>query len=285
MEGWAMKLLRYGPVGQELPGMLDAQGRLRALSPAIGDISPQLLSPQGLAVLAAIDPQKLPLVEGAPRLGTPVAGIGQIHAVGLNYRNHALESGMPIPEEPILFNKTISSLSGPDDDIVIPTGSQSVDWEAELGVVIGTAAWQVSETEALNHVAGYLTVNDVSERDYQIRRGGQWVKGKSLPGFCPLGPWLVTRDEVADPQALSLRLEVNGEVMQDGDTSDMIFGVASLVSYMSGFFRLMPGDVLITGTPSGVGMGRKPPKYLAPGDIVTVEVSGLGRQTQKVSAQ
>jgi 2-keto-4-pentenoate hydratase/2-oxohepta-3-ene-1,7-dioic acid hydratase in catechol pathway len=280
-----MKLLRYGPLGQERPGLLDAEGRIRALSPVVRDFTPDVLSPQGLAVLAALDPQRLPLVEGAPRLGAPVAGVGQIHAIGLNYRNHALEAGMAIPEEPILFNKALSSLAGPNDDIIIPRGAQSVDWEVELGVVIGTAAYQVAEAEALDHVAGYLAVNDVSERDYQLRRGGQFVKGKSAPGFCPLGPWLATRDEIPDPQAVSLRLAVNGEVMQQGATSDMIFSVAALIAHVSGFFRLTPGDVLITGTPAGVGMGRKPPKYLRPGDVVTVEVEGLGRQTQNVRAQ
>ncbi len=280
-----MKLLRYGPAGQELPGLLDNQGRIRALSPAIADISPRLLSPQGLAVLAAIDPERLPLVEGQPRLGAPLAGIGQIHAVGLNYRAHAIESGAEPPKEPIIFNKALSCQSGPDDDIVIPRGAESVDWEVELGLVIGTEAYQVSEARALDHVAGYMTVNDVSERDFQRHRGGQFVKGKSAPGFGPLGPWLVTRNEVSDPQNLPLRLEVNGEVMQDGNTSDMIFSVAWLISHISSFFRLVPGDVIITGTPSGVGMGRKPPKYLKPGDVVTAEVAGLGRQTQHVRAQ
>ncbi len=280
-----MKLLRYGPAGQELPGLLDAKGRIRALFPAIGDISPKLLSPEGLAVLAAIDPERLPLVEGQPRLGTPVAGVGQIHAVGLNYRDHAIESGSQPPKEPIIFNKALSCLSGPDDDIVIPNGAASVDWEVELGLVIGTEAYQVSEAQALDHVAGYMTVNDVSERDFQRTRGGQFVKGKSAPSFGPLGPWLATRDEVADPQKLSLRLEVNGATMQDGNTSDMIFSVAWLISHISSFFRLTPGDVIITGTPAGVGMGRNPPKYLKPGDVVTAEVTGLGRQTQHVRAQ
>jgi len=277
-----MKLLRYGPAGQERPGLLDRQGRIRALSPAIGDIGPEQISPQGLAVLAAIDPEKLPLVEGEPRLGPPLRGIGMIHAIGLNYRLHALESGMAIPEEPILFTKAISSLSGPNDDILIPPGAKSVDWEAELGVVIGTQAWQVDEARALDHVAGYVTANDVSERDFQARRGGQWVKGKSAPSFCPLGPWLVTRDEVPDPQALRLHLEVNGQIRQDSTTGDMIFPVAKIVAYLSGFMQLNPGDVIVTGTPSGVGMGCKPPDYLKPGDVVTVEVEGLGRQRQAV---
>jgi 2-keto-4-pentenoate hydratase/2-oxohepta-3-ene-1,7-dioic acid hydratase in catechol pathway len=277
-----MKLLRYGPAGQERPGLLDRQGRIRALSPAIGDIGPDQISPQGLAVLAAIDPEKLPLVEGDPRLGTPLRGIGMIHAIGLNYRLHALESGMAIPEEPILFTKAVSSLSGPNDDILIPPGAKSVDWEAELGVVIGTQAWQVEEARALDHVAGYVTANDVSERDFQARRGGQWVKGKSAPSFCPLGPWLVTRDEIPDPQALRLHLEVNGQTRQDSTTADMIFPVAKIIAYLSGFMQLNPGDVIVTGTPSGVGMGCKPPDYLKDGDVVTVEVEGLGRQRQAV---
>jgi len=277
-----MKLLRYGPVGQELPGLLDAQGNLRALSPAIGDITPDVLSPQGLAVLAALDPSRLPLVPGKPRLGVPLTGITHIHAVGLNYREHAHEAGVPVPEEPIVFNKALSCLSGPNDDIVIPTGSLSVDWEVELGFVIGTEAYQVKEADALKHIAGYLTVNDVSERDYQLKRGGQFVKGKSPPTFGPLGPYLVTADEVPDPQKLGLRLEVNGEIRQNGNTADMIFPVAWLVAHISGFYRLMPGDVVITGTPAGVGLGHKPPKYLNPGDIVVAEVEGLGRQTQTV---
>ncbi len=280
-----MKLLRYGPAGQEKPGLLDAQGRIRALSPALADIGPAQISPEGLRILAALDPEKLPLVEGAPRLGPPVAGIGQIHAVGLNYRAHALEAGMAVPTEPIVFTKALSCLSGPNDDIVIPPGARAVDWEVELGLVIGRAAFQVSEAEALDHVAGYLTANDVSERDYQGKRGGQFVKGKSLPSFGPLGPWLATRDEVPDPQNLALKLAVNGETRQDGHTSDMIFPVAWLIAHISTFFRLMPGDVIVTGTPAGVGLGMKPPLYLKAGDVVTLEVEGLGSQRQLVRAQ
>jgi 2-keto-4-pentenoate hydratase/2-oxohepta-3-ene-1,7-dioic acid hydratase in catechol pathway len=280
-----MKLLRYGPAGQEKPGVLDSQNRIRDLSGVIPDLFPAQISPEGLARIGVIDPESLPLAAGAPRLGPPVAGIGQIHAIGLNYREHARESGMKIPEEPILFTKATSCLSGPDDDIVIPRGAQAVDWEVELGVVIGTAAWQISESQALDHVAGYLAANDVSERDFQARRGGQWVKGKSCPSFGPLGPWLVTRDEIPDPQALSLKLSVNGTIRQDGHTSDMIFPVARLISYVSGFLRLMPGDVIVTGTPSGVGMGMKPPVYLKAGDVVTLEVEGLGSQRQQVRAQ
>ncbi len=280
-----MKLLRYGPAGEEKPGLLDSQGRIRDLSGVIADLGPAQISPEGLASLAGVNVETLPLVEGEPRLGPPVAGIGQIHAIGLNYRDHARESGMAIPQEPILFTKATSSLSGPNDDIVIPKNAQAVDWEAELGVVIGSAAYQIAEADALSHVAGYLAANDVSERDFQAKRGGQWVKGKSSPGFGPLGPWLVTRDEIPDPQALSLKLSVNGAIRQDGHSSNMIFPVARLIAYVSGFLRLMPGDVLITGTPAGVGMGMKPPVYLKPGDVVTVEVERLGTQTQRVRAQ
>lgn len=280
-----MKLLRYGPAGEEKPGLLDSQGRIRDLSGVIADLGPAQISPEGLASLAGVNVETLPLVEGEPRLGPPVAGIGQIHAIGLNYRDHARESGMAIPQEPILFTKATSSLSGPNDDIVIPKNAQAVDWEAELGVVIGSAAYQIAEADALSHVAGYLAANDVSERDFQAKRGGQWVKGKSSPGFGPLGPWLVTRDEIPDPQALSLKLSVNGAIRQDGHSSNMIFPVARLIAYVSGFLRLMPGDVLITGTPAGVGMGMKPPAYLKPGDVVTVEVERLGTQIQRVRAQ
>jgi 2-keto-4-pentenoate hydratase/2-oxohepta-3-ene-1,7-dioic acid hydratase in catechol pathway len=279
-----MKLLRYGPAGQERPGLLDPNGQLRSLHPLVADVTPELLSPQGLAVLSAIDPEKLPRVPGTPRLGTPLTGVRNFYAVGLNYRQHAVESGVPIPNEPIVFNKALSSLSGPNDDIVIPPGAESVDWEVELGVVIGSEAYRVSEDQALEVVAGYFTANDVSERDYQLQRGGQFVKGKSPPTFGPIGPWLVTRDEVPDPQALALRLTVNGEVRQDGHTADMLFDVRWLIAHVSSFFRLMPGDLLITGTPAGVGLGFKPPKYLRPGDVVTVEVEGLGRQTQQVRA-
>lgn len=280
-----MKLLRYGAIGQEKPGLLDSDGRIRDLSGIVPDLGPAQISPEGLQSLASVDPRDLPVVEGAPRLGPPLAGIGQIHAIGLNYRNHAREAGMAIPEEPILFTKATSCLSGPDDDIVIPRGAQTVDWEVELGVVIGTAAYQIEESQALDYVAGYLTANDVSERDHQIRRGGQWVKGKSAPGFGPLGPWLVTKDEIPDPQNLTVKLTVNGEVRQDGHTSDMIFSVARIVAHVSAFLRLMPGDVILTGTPAGVGMGMKPPVYLQPGDHVTVEVEGLGVQRQQVRNQ
>lgn len=277
-----MKILRYGPAGEEKPGMLDSNGQIRSLWPAITDITAQVLSPEGLQLLAALIPENLPLVAGSPRLGTPVAAIRQLVAVGLNYRRHAEEAGMSIPDHPMVFNKAITSVSGPNDDIVLPGDSQSTDWEVELGVVIGRDAYQVSEAEALNYVAGYCTVNDVSERVWQIERAGQFVIGKSAPGFAPIGPWLVTRDEVPNPQGLELTLQVNGQQRQASNTSDMIFSVARLLSYITGFLRLLPGDVVITGTPAGVGLGMKPKTYLKPGDVVTTEVVGLGQQRQLV---
>lgn len=280
-----MKLLRYGPAGAELPGLLDAEGRIRALHPVVTDIVPTLLSPQALRVLAAIDPTRLPLVGGQPRLGVPVAGVRQFIGVGLNYAQHAREAGVPVPDQPLIFNKAPTSLSGANDDIVVPGGADSVDWEAELGFVIGTDAYQVEEADALEYVAGYFTANDVSERDWQLQRGGQIVKGKSLPGFGPVGPWLVTADEVPDPQNLRLTLEVNGVRRQDGNTSDMVFGVRALIAHITSFFRLQAGDMVVTGTPSGVGHGMNPRVYLKAGDVVTVEVQGLGRQTQKVRSQ
>ena len=277
-----MKLVRYGNPGQEQPGLLDAQGRIRALSPAIADITPDVVSDAGLAVLRALDPEKLPLVAGNPRLGPPLVGSRQFIAVGVNYAQHAEEASMAVPKEPIVFNKALTAISGPNDDIVIPPGSQSVDWEVELGFVIGRSAYRVPESEALGYVAGYFTANDVSERDWQLARGGQFVKGKSSPTFGPVGPWLVTRDEVPDPQNLKLSLQVNGETRQNGYTGDMLFGVAWLIAHISGFFRLEPGDLVVTGTPAGVGYGMNPRVYLQPGDVVTLEVEGLGRQTQHV---
>lgn len=277
-----MKFVRYGAPGQELPGILDAQGRIRALRPVVQDITPALLSDEALAVLRALDPDKLPLVEGNPRLGPPVAGSREFFAVGVNYAQHAEEASMAVPKEPILFNKALSCLGGGNDDIVLPPGAESVDWEVELGFVIGRTAYRVSEADALNHVAGYFTANDVSERDWQLTRGGQFVKGKSPPTFGPVGPWLVTRDEVPDPQNLRLTLQVNGETRQDSSTSDMLFGVAWLIAHITGFFRLEPGDLVITGTPAGVGYGMNPRVYLKDGDVVTLEVEGLGRQTQQV---
>lgn len=279
-----MKLLRYGPAGQELPGLLDADGNIRALSPLVADITPHSLSAESLALLAALDPAKLPLVSGSPRLGVPLAGVRNFLAVGVNYAMHAEEGGLAVPKEPIVFNKALSCLCGPNDDIVIPPGSVSTDWEAELGVVIGKGGYLIKEEDSLDHVAGYFTANDVSERDWQLERGGQFVKGKSPPTFGPVGPWIVTKDEVPDPQKLTVKLEVNGVVRQNGTTADMLFNVRWLVAYISSFFRLEAGDLIITGTPAGVGYGMKPRLYLKPGDVVTLEVQGLGRQTQKVRA-
>jgi 2,4-didehydro-3-deoxy-L-rhamnonate hydrolase len=279
-----MKLLRYGPAGREKPGVLDAQGRLRDLSGVVDHVTSEHLSASALARLAKIDPGSLPLVRGNPRLGVPYLGISKLIAIGLNYADHAAEAGLAAPKEPIVFLKATTCITGPSDGILLPRGSTKTDWEVELGVVIGTKAQYVSEARALDHVAGYCVVNDVSERNYQIERGGQWDRGKGCDTFGPLGPWLVTRDEVPDPQNLDLWLDVNGEPMQRGNTRTMIFGVAHLVSYVSHFMTLLPGDVIATGTPPGVGMGRKPPQYLKPGDVVTLGVTGLGEQRQRVRA-
>jgi len=263
--------------------MLDAQGGLRDLSGLLPDIDTRVLSPDGLRALAAIDASRLPRVEGTPRLGVPVAGIGKFVAVGLNYSDHAAEAGMAAPTEPILFSKATSCLNGPCDDIILPPGSAKTDWEVELGVIIGSQARRVDERSALAHVAGYCVVNDVSERAYQIERsGGQWDKGKGCDTFGPVGPWLVTADEVPDPQALALWLDVNGQRCQSGNTRTMIFSVAHLVSYISHFMTLMPGDIIATGTPPGVGMGMKPPRYLRAGDVVSLGIEGLGEQRQHV---
>jgi 2-keto-4-pentenoate hydratase/2-oxohepta-3-ene-1,7-dioic acid hydratase in catechol pathway len=277
-----MKLLRFGPVGQEKPGIVDAQGRIRSLWPAVHDLTPEVISPEGLKVLASIDPQRLPLVERNPRIGVPVAGIRQFFAIGLNYKGHIAEAGLPQPEEPMLFNKALTSLCGPDDDIVLPKGSKASDWEVELAVVIGREASNVSEGDALTYVAGYCAVNDLSERDWQLKRGGQFVKGKSAPTFGPLGPWLVTTDEIPDPQAIELTLEVSGVRRQHGNTADMVFNVRQIVSHVSRVLTLLPGDVIATGTPAGVGGGMKPPVYLKPGDVVTIASPQLGRQRQTV---
>lgn len=278
-----MKLLRYGPAGQERPGLLDATGTLRDLSGQVGDITPDLLSRASLSALAAIDPASLPAIEGRPRLGVPVAGIGQVVAAGLNYADHAAESGMAVPSEPVLFLKSVSSLAGPDDRVVLPPGSAKADWEVELGVVIGRTARHVAEADAMEHVAGFCVVNDLSERSYQLERGGTWDKGKGCDGFGPVGPWLVTADEVADPQALELWLDLNGDAMQRGSTRTMVFGVAVLVAYISRFITLRPGDLVITGTPPGVGMGRTPPRFLKAGDVMELGITGLGRQRQEVA--
>ena len=279
-----MKLVRYGKPGKERPGMIDAEGRLRDLSTVIPDLGPDQLSDAALARLRRLKPQTLALVPGKPRLGAPVASIGKFIAIGLNYADHAAEAGMPIPKEPVLFTKAISCIQGPNDPIMLPKGSVKTDWEVELGVVIGQRARYVSQKEALNSVAGYCAVNDISEREFQIERGGTWDKGKGCDSFGPLGPWLVTRDEVPNPQKLALWLEVNGQRMQSGSSKTMIFGVAKIVSYVSQFITLMPGDVITTGTPPGVGMGRKPQQFLKAGDTITMGVEGLGEQRQTVVA-
>jgi 2-keto-4-pentenoate hydratase/2-oxohepta-3-ene-1,7-dioic acid hydratase in catechol pathway len=276
-----MKLLRHGPSGQERPGILDAEGKIRDLSGKIDDIDGDKLSPAKLKELAALDPSTLPVVEGNSRLGPPVARIGKFIAVGLNFSDHAAESGLPVPQEPVVFTKAISSITGPNDNVTIPRGSKKTDWEVELGVVIGTRASYVTKDNALAHVAGYVVVNDVSEREYQIERGGTWDKGKGCDTFGPIGPWLVTADEVGDVQNLSMWLDVNGERKQTGTTATMIFDVATLVSYISEFMTLMPGDVITTGTPPGVGMGMKPePQYLKAGDVVRLGIDKLGEQQQ-----
>jgi len=280
-----MKLLRYGPAGHEKPGLLDAEGRIRDLSGHVVDLGAAEISPAGLAALAAIDPASLPLVEGSQRYGVPVAGTRKFLAIGLNYADHAAESNMPIPAEPIFFTKAVSCLQGPNDPVTIPRGSVKTDWEVELGVIIGSRASYVTEADALDHVAGYCTINDLSERDYQLNRGGTWDKGKGCDTFGPVGPWLVTKDEVGDPQALGMWLEVNGKRVQDGTSRTMIFGVAKLVSYVSEFLTLEPGDIITTGTPPGVGMGQKPePWFLKAGDVVTLGIDKLGDQRQQVVA-
>ena len=275
-----MKLLRYGPPGAEKPGLLDRDGRIRDLSGAVGDIDGAALAPASLDRLRRLDPATLPLVSGTPRLGPCVGGISKIVAIGLNYRLHAQEAGAAIPSEPIFFMKAPSSLCGPNDDVTIPKNSQKTDYEVELGIVIGSLARYVLEADARKYVAGYCVVNDVSEREFQIERLGQWTKGKSADTFCPLGPWLVTADEVPDPGKLALWTEVNGERRQNSNTADLIFGVDEIVGYVSQFMTLLPGDVIPTGTPSGVGMGFKPPKFLKPGDRVRLSVEGLGEQNQ-----
>jgi len=279
-----MKLLRYGSKGAEKPGMLDTSGKIRDLSGKLGDITPAGLAPAELERLRAIDPTSLPVVEGDPRIGVPVAGIRNVICIGLNYAKHAAEAGAKLPSAPMVFNKVSSALNGPNDDVVIPKGSEKTDWEVELAVVIGRRTSYVSKEEALDYVAGYTICNDVSEREFQMNRGGQFVKGKSCETFAPLGPWLVTADEIPDPQKLRVWLDVNGERMQDSTTADMIFGVAELVSDLSQYFVMEPGDVISTGTPEGVGLGHKPPIYLKPGDEMVVGVEGLGEQRQKVVA-
>ncbi|WP_186224653.1 ureidoglycolate lyase [Burkholderia gladioli] len=280
-----MKLLRYGPVGQEKPGLLDAGGRIRDLSAVIPDLAGEVLSDAALARLRALDPASLPLVPGEPRIGACVGQIGKFVCIGLNYADHAAESGLPVPSEPVVFAKWTSAVCGPNDGIEIPRDSLKTDWEVELGVVIGRPCKNVDEADALDYVAGYCVINDVSEREWQIERGGQWDKGKGFDSFGPIGPWLVTRDEVPDPQQLSLWLEVDGHRYQDGSTRTMIFGVAEVIAYLSRCMSLQPGDVISTGTPPGVGMGVKPaPVYLKPGQTVRLGIDGLGEQRQLTRA-
>ncbi len=278
-----MKLVRVGNPGAERPGLVDRDGRVRDLSAVIGGIDAAQLAPAALAKLAALDPATLPVLEGQ-RHGVPWTGIGKIIAIGLNYADHAAEAGMPLPAEPIVFLKANTSLNGPNDAVMLPFESHKSDWEVELGVVIGTTARNVSKAQALEHVAGYCVVNDVSEREFQLERGGTWDKGKGCDTFCPVGPWLVTRDEVPDAQKLGMWLDVNGERMQKGSTATMVFDVATVVSYVSRFMTLEPGDLIATGTPPGVGMGFKPPRYLKAGDVMRLGIEGLGEQSQKVVA-
>jgi 2-keto-4-pentenoate hydratase/2-oxohepta-3-ene-1,7-dioic acid hydratase in catechol pathway len=280
-----MKLLRYGPVGGEKPGILDSRGHLRDLSAHVDDIAGAVLTPEGLDHLRRLNPESLPVVTGSPRIGACVGRIGKFICVGLNYADHAAESGMPVPPEPVLFMKATSAVCGPNDDVIIPKGSLKTDWEVELGVVIGREARYVDEADAMSHVAGYCVINDVSERAFQIERAGQWVKGKSADTFGPTGPWLVTADEVADPQDLQMWLAVDGHRYQNGSTRTMVYGVRHLVSYISQFMSLQPGDVISTGTPPGVGMGQKPaPVYLRPGQVMTLGIDGLGEQRQTTRA-
>ncbi len=278
-----MKLVRYGAAGREKPGIVDGEGRIRDLSGLVPDIAGEALSPKSLTKLAKVKADKLPLVRGNPRIGPCVGSVGNFIAIGLNYADHAAEAGLQVPKEPIIFNKAPSCICGPNDDTIMPKGSTKLDYEVELGVVIGSRARYLDESAAMDAIAGYCLANDVSEREFQIERAGQWTKGKGCETFGPLGPWLVTKDEIPDPQNLSMWLTVNGEARQKGSTRTMIFGVAYLVSYCSQFMVLEPGDVIITGTPPGVALGMKPaPKYLQAGDVVKLGIEGLGEQTQRV---
>jgi 2-keto-4-pentenoate hydratase/2-oxohepta-3-ene-1,7-dioic acid hydratase in catechol pathway len=279
-----MKLLRYGPAGAEKPGVLDADGTIRDLSGAVADISGDALLPDSIEKLKAIDPASLPKVDGSPRIGACIGNVGKFMCIGLNYSDHAAETGGEVPSEPILFMKANSAIQGPNDDVIIPRDSEQTDWEVELGFVIGKGGKYINEADAMSHVAGYCVVNDVSERNFQIRMEGQWTKGKSCDTFGPLGPWLVTADEVADPQALGLWTEVNGHRYQNGNTNTMVYGVQYLISYLSKFMSLQPGDVVATGTPPGVGMGQKPRVFLKPGDTMRLGVDGMGVQEQKLVA-
>jgi 5-carboxymethyl-2-hydroxymuconate isomerase len=279
-----MKLVRYGAIGQEKPGLIDKSGQLRDLSGQVKDLAGEAFSPASLAKIAALDAASLPAVSGKPRIGSPVGGLPKFIAIGLNYSDHAAEVGMAIPAEPIIFMKANNSLCGPNDAVEKPRGSTKLDWECEIAIIIGTRAKYVSEADALNYVAGYTVCNDVSERNFQIERLGQWTKGKSHDTFGPLGPWLVTKDEIADVQKLSMWLDVNGKRCQTGSTATMIFGVKKIVSYVSEFMTLQPGDIITTGTPPGVGSGMKPPKFLNVGDVVTLGIEGLGEQRQEIVA-
>lgn len=279
-----MKLVRFGQTGAESPGILDSQGRVRDLSGKVADFQGEDISLEAIAAIRAIDVESLPLAPEGARLGAPLADTPNFHCVGLNYARHAAESGMEAPREPVLFSKATSALSGPFDQVIQPKGSTKLDWEVELGIVIGKRVSHISEEDALSCVAGYCTINDVSERAFQLESTGQWVKGKSAPTFGPLGPWLVTADEVPDPQTLALSLSVNGETQQDSNTADMIFSVREIISYMSRYMELRPGDVIATGTPEGVGMGQNPQKWLHPGDVIELEIEGLGKQRQEVVA-
>ena len=278
-----MKLCRYGKPGYEKPGMIDGEGKLRDLSKIVDNLGPNEISPRGLKMLTRLKPESLPLVNGTPRYGVPYGGIGKFVAIGLNYSDHAKEAGLPIPPEPIVFMKATTCISGPNDDVIQPKNSTKLDWEVELGVVIGTAARYVDEASALNHVAGYCIVNDVSERSFQMATS-QWDKGKGFDTAGPIGPWLVTTDETRDPQALDMALEVNEKRMQSGNTRTMVFNVAKLISHVSQYMTLLPGDVIATGTPPGVGLGMKPPVFLKPGDVMRLTIAGLGEQKQRVVA-
>jgi len=279
-----MKLCRYGERGAEKPGLIDGDGALRDLSGVIDDIGASVLARDGLRRLKAIDPSTLPRVDGTPRFGAPVAHVGKMLCVGMNYADHAAETNAPVPEQPVLFMKATTAIGGANDAVVIPRGSVKTDWEVELGVIIGEVTRYVDVNQALDHVAGYAVINDLSEREFQLEHGGQWVKGKSCDTFGPIGPWLVTKDEIPDPQKLNLWLEVNGHRYQNGNTRTMVFGVAQLVRYISRYMTLMPGDVISTGTPAGVGLGLHPPTYLKPGDVIELGIDGLGRQRQDVLA-
>ncbi|MCO5090343.1 fumarylacetoacetate hydrolase family protein [Bosea sp. (in: a-proteobacteria)] len=280
-----MKLVRFGPLGQERPGAIDADGQLRDLSQIVADIDATAVSPEGLAKLRSVDLKSLPVVHGKVRFGVPVGNVPNLVCIGLNYTDHAEETNAPIPKQPIIFNKHTGALCGPNDQVILPPGSRKLDWEVELAFVIGKTCWHVSEEEALDYVAGYTILNDISEREYQIEWEGQWTKGKSYPTFAPCGPWLVTSDEVADPQKLDLWLDLNGERVQTGTTIRMIFSIRTLVAYLSRFMRLVPGDIVTTGTPPGVGLGMKPNRFMKDGDVMKLGITGLGEQEQLLKAR